>query len=46
MNANKEKKMFLYYYISIMKKLTKTVLLKMFWNKRSENDTPTMTHKD
>lgn len=29
-----------------MKKLTITVLLKMFWNKGSENDTPTMTHKD
>lgn len=29
-----------------MKKLTKTVLLKMFWNKGSENDTPKMNHKD
>jgi len=45
MYLNKEKKMFLYYYISIMKKLTKTALLKMFWNKGSENDTPTMSHK-
>lgn len=38
-----KEKMFLY-YISIMKKLTKTAFLKMFGIKGSENDIPTVTH--